>query len=440
MSKKFIILITILILIIILFLGFSYLTKNNNINNQNTENTNQNFFADIFNFGNKTNLNQSNPINNLIDFITGNESVDENKKEIKLLSKISTLPIAGYGIYQKEVYTEIPDVEPNQIQQATIQETPSTPNTEIISVLKYADKENGNIYQTYISNFEEKIYSNTLIPNPYETLFTKYNVIYRYLKNKNTIVTFLGDLPKETLGQDSNNNEIFGSFLQDGVKEISISKDGEKIFYLSKTKNGVSGVIINNKNEKNVIFNSSFSEWNSYWPNNDFVVLNTRASGLVDGFAYILNIKNSEFNKILGDIKGLTTLINKDLNTILYTDNNLSMKILNINNNEVKNLRLRTHTEKCVWSNDNVTLYCAIPKEIQTGLIYPDAWYQGEVSYNDEIWKINTETGARTKIIDPNTLYENENIDAINLSLDKDEKTLFFMNKADSYLWGLKLN
>ncbi len=438
MSKKFIILITILILILALFFGFSYLTKNNTKVGENGEIQSENFFDDIFNFGN---LNNSETINNVVNFITGTEGDNiEKNKEIKKLNKISSIAISGYGIYEKEIYTEVPDIEPNDIKQASLVENPTSPNTEFISVLKYSNKNNGNIYQTLIKDLEEKNYSSTIIPNVHETLFTTNNVIYRYLKNGNTIVTFLGNLPKEILGQDSNNNEIFGSFLPDGIKDISISKNKENIFYLNLTKNGVVGVVIDSNNSKTNVFDSSFSEWYSYWPNNDFIILNTKPSGLVDGFAYLLNIKNRNFNKVLNKIKGLTTLSNGNLSTILYSDNNLSLKLLNPNTNETKNLRLNTHSEKCVWSQDNITLYCAIPKNIQGGFIYPDAWYQGEASYDDEIWKINTETGARTKLVDPNTLYEGEVIDAINLSLDKEEKTLFFMNKVDSYLWGLRLD
>lgn len=438
MSKKFIILITVLILILVLFFGFSYLTKKENPAPQAGEIKEENFFANIFNF---SNIKNNETINEVVDFITGNDNNENEDSKIKnKLNKISSVAVSGYGVYDKEIYKEIPDVEPNEIKQATLTEQPTSPETEFISVIKYSDKNNGNIYQTLIEDLEEKVYSSTIIPNVHETLFTKNNVIYRYLKNGNTIVTFLGELPKEILGQDSNNNEIFGSFLPDGIKDISISPSKENIFYLNLTKNGVVGILINNTGTKNNIFESSFSEWYSSWVNDDLIILNTKPSGVVDGFAYLLNTKNKSFDKVLDKVKGLTTLANKDLSYILYSDNNLSLKLFNPNNGGIRNLRINTHTEKCTWSNDNITLYCAIPKTIEGGYIYPDAWYQGEVSYNDEIWKINTETGAKTKLIDPQSLYENEVIDATNLSLDKNEKTLLFMNKVDSYLWGLSLD
>lgn len=440
MSKKFIILISIIILILILFFGFSYLTKEKNTSNQNIETTNQNFFADIFNFGNIT---KNETVNEIVDFITGNDK--ENKEDIenkKKLNKVSSMPISGYGVLNKEIYTEIPDLNPDEVDfNEGISNQVEAPKTEFISVLRYADKNNGNIYENQINEFEERKYSSTEIFKVHESFFTEKNILMRYLKDNNIIVSFLGEMPKDILGGDSNgSNEVFGNFLPDNIKDVSVSKDRNKIFYLTNTNNGVIGNLINEKSEKSQIFTSAFSEWNSHFANNDYVVLNTRPSGLVDGFSYLLNTKTREFNKILGNIKGLTTLLNSDLSILLYGDNNLSLKIFDTNRSETKNLRIATHTEKCIWSQNNSTLYCAIPKNIEPGLIYPDAWYQGEASYNDEIWKIDTYTGAKTKIIDPNILYENETIDAINLSLDKNEKTLFFMNKVDSYLWALDLN
>lgn len=438
MSKKFIILIIIIIILSALFLGFSYLTKDNKSNSEQNNNTSENFFSNIFNF---SNIAKNETINNVVDFITGDNNNEVKTVEIKKLNKVSSMPISGYGVLEKEIYTEVPDVNPNEVD---LGEKPKAeaPKTEFISVLRYADKKNGNIYEKEINNnSQERKYSDTEIFRVHESFFTENNVVMRYLKNNDIIVTFLGEMPKDILGSDSDSNkEIFGSFLPDNIQDISISKNKKNIFYLSNSKNGVIGNLINEKGDKTQIFNSPFSEWNSYFINDDYIALNTRPSGIVKGFAYSLNTKTGDFVKLIDNINGLTTLINSDISTVLYADNNLSLKIFDTTRNETKNLKTKTHTEKCIWSNDNITLYCAVPKEITPGLLYPDSWYQGEASYNDEIWKIDTFTGAKTKIIDPNTLYENETIDAVNLSLDKDEKTLFFMNKVDSYLWALSLD
>ena len=78
-----------------------------------------------------------------------------------------------------------------------------------------------------------------------------------------------------------------------------------------------------------------------------------------------------------------------------------------------------------------------MPKFIeQTG--YPDIWYQGQVSFADNLWKTNATDGTTTLISDPAN-EKGEEIDGIKLALDENENYLFFVNKKDSYLWKLNL-
>jgi len=441
MSKKIIILITVIIVLFLLAFGYAYITKP--IVDPLTGEIpveEENFLFNIFSFGNKSNL--TNPIDNLVDFITGNDEEDTESIKINKLNKISSMPISGYGILEKERYVVVPEVAVNEGAEDN-KVTPTAPQTEFVPVLKYADKTNGNIYQTLVENIEERRFSETIIPYVHESFFTKNHVVMRYLRNNtNTIATFLGELPKEILGSDSSNgNEIFGSFLPDDIKDISISPNNEKIFYLSNTKNGVSGIVTtdNTKENKEQVFDSHFTEWTSFWPNNDLITLTTKPSGLVEGHSYLLNTRTKEYNKTIGGIKGLTTLMNPDGSTILYSDNTLSLNLFDTNKTESRNLNIKTHPDKCVWGGDSLTLYCGVPKYTDGSLTYPDSWYQGEISYDDDIYRINIETGQRTRLVNPTDIYSDVIIDAINLKLDKNEENLFFMNKSDSYLWGLKL-
>jgi hypothetical protein len=79
-----------------------------------------------------------------------------------------------------------------------------------------------------------------------------------------------------------------------------------------------------------------------------------------------------------------------------------------------------------------------VPKSIDSNQ-YPDAWYQGEVSFSDAIWKIDPQTGNATLLVDPATVSGGEEIDGIKLALDSGENYLFFVNKKDSYLWEFSL-
>lgn len=434
-KRKIIILIISIIIIILLVFFYFYFTRKDKTEVESVPD----FIYSVFNSAEKKLI--ESPISDVVDFITGDKE-EEEKKINNILNKISSMPITGYGIFKKEVYIEVPDLKPEEKEELNgVNKKIEEPKTEFISVLKYTDKLTGNVYQNELRKLEERRFSNTIIPLIHETFFSKNGMIMRYLKNDSVISTFLAELPKDTLGVDSsNNNEIFGSFLPDNIKDISVSKSGDKIFYLSNTKNGVVGIVSTEKNEEKAqVFDSPFSEWYSAWPNDEAILLTTKPSGIVPGYSYILYPKEKEFEKVLSKIKGLTTLASPDLNKILYSNEKLELYVYNISENTVKTLNIKSLPEKCVWSEDNINIYCGIPKITNSLFLYPDSWYMGEESFNDEVYKINTETNSKNKIVDPSSLYEGEYIDLINLKLDEEEKNLFFMNKRDSYLWGVIL-
>ena len=190
-------------------------------------------------------------------------------------------------------------------------------------------------------------------------------------------------------------------------------------------------------NTKVQVFDSPFTEWLSFWPKDNLITVTTKPSANVPGFMYAINPDKKDFNKILGNINGLTTLTSPDGKMVLYGDNNLSLNIFNIKTGNSTLLGIKTLPEKCTWNKISDTIYCAVPKFIDRAQ-YPDSWYQGKVSFSDELWKIDAINENTTMIADP-VLISGENIDAIKLSLDKNQNYLFFVNKKDSYLWELNL-
>ena len=146
-----------------------------------------------------------------------------------------------------------------------------------------------------------------------------------------------------------------------------------------------------------------------------------------------------DFNKILGGINGLTTLTSPNGRIVLYSNNNLSLSVFNRDTGNSNLLGVKTLPEKCVWGGSaSDIIYCAVPRFIEQAQ-YPDSWYQGEISFSDEIWKIGVESGNTAMIADPISVKNGEEIDGIKLNLDEGQNYLFFVNKKDSYLWELQL-
>jgi len=424
-----------------------YLSSYKQKGGDQTDSGGTNFLSEFFPFGKSTTTTPPS-VENPTD-VSGYVPPATEEVSISKLKRVSDLQIAGFGVFMKERFKDVPIIAPapategiEEVPPATKTSKPTPPQTEFVPALRYIEKLTGNIYQTFADKIDERKITTTLIPQVYEAYFGNKgeSVVVRYLKNNTIIETFIGSLPKEVLGGDIlEDNQITGSFLPENISDLSFSPDTLKIFYLFNVNNSVAGVISGYLGDKkNQIFSSPFTEWLSFWPNSKMITLTTKPSSSVSGYMYAIDPSQKDFTKILSNIRGLTTLTSPNGKLVLYGDNNLSLKINNVETRETILVGLKTMPEKCVWNNTNTDIYCAVPKFIN-GENYPDSWYQGEVSFNDEIWKIDATNGNATFIADPSLSPSGENIDGIKLSIDDNENYLFFINKNDSYLWELDL-
>jgi len=301
---------------------------------------------------------------------------------------------------------------------------------EIVPSIRYVERVNGHIYRMFLDTKSKEKISNSTIPSIYEAFFdsTGQTVIYRYLSNDKSISSYLATL-----------STAKGEFLPPDISDVSISPDKTKFFYLSENSNGVTGVIGDFSDaKKDSVFSSPFTEWLSQWDNNQKIYLTTKPSYSVDGSMFILNPSTKTINKVFGGIAGLTTSVNQNGSGVLYSTSSTEgpkLGIFDIEKNTSNDLKTFGLPEKCVWSGDNINVYCAVPNVI-TGNQYPDSWYQGLVSFDDFFVKINVVSGEVETIANS----KNETpVDGTHLFLDKTESTLFFTNKKNSTLWGLKL-
>lgn len=448
MSKRNIILFTIVLLILtagaFVFLYFYQPTSTGGVITDSV-----NFLSDFLPFGNNKSTNTGDttqPVD-----VSGYVPTPEGDIQNLILKKISSFPVAGYGIFMKERFKDIAD--PNLTNPSpTLPEgegnpvlppsKPIAPPTEFVPALRYVNKATGNIYQTFADRIDERKFSSTTIPMVYEAFFGNKgeSVVMRYLKGNKTIETFVGTLPKEYLGADSiGTDEVKGSFLPENVSDVSMSPDTQKMFYLFNIEDNAVGITYSlQSNTKIQVFDSSFTEWLSLWPNEKNITVTTKPSYNVPGYAYSINVDKKDFNKVLGGINGLTTLMSPSGKIILYGDNNLSLNLYNVDTGDSSSVGIKTLPEKCVWGSQSDIIYCAVPKYIDRAQ-YPDSWYQGEISFSDEIWKIDATTLNTTKILDPISIEGGEDVDSIKLNLDENQNFLFFVNKKDSYLWQLRL-
>lgn len=317
---------------------------------------------------------------------------------------------------------------------------------ETVPAVRYVKRSSGHLYQTFLDDLDksetERVakLSVTTIPRIQEAFIGGGggNVILRYLADDGrTIETFSGLLTK-----NGTEGELEGVFMPQNILDVSVSPDKENFFYLALNGDRVLGIVSDfDSGDKKQVLKSFFTEWLSQWIDNKDILLTTKASGLAPGFAYILDSKTKTLEKVMGDVAGLTTLAAPSGDTILFsrsTTDSFLTGILNIEDGyEMIDLEVATLPEKCVFASSPLALYCAVPESIPTET-YPDAWYQGLVSFSDSLWKIDPETGT-ADLITSLSGEAKEPIDAVDLKINKEESFITFINKNDSTLWSYEI-
>ncbi len=437
MSKRNTILfITILILVIGAVWGFMYLRKDKDTTGETTP---TNFLVKFNPFKTKTPTTTPGDEGNTPrddDNTPGQSGNDTN------LKMISSMPVAGFGLFSKERITDVVFKPAEGIDTVTTPVAGSIA-TEFALAVRYVEKATGNIYQSFVDKIDEQKFSQTLVPRVQEALLGKdtESVVMRSTKYDDvTILSFAGNVPKENMSDSTTGNkEITGAFLSDNITDMSMSPDKSQIFFLLNVGENAIGSTSGVLGDKKIqVFDSPFTEWLSQWPNKDLITLTTKPSANVLGYMYAINPTRKDFNRVMGDINGLTTLTSPTGKLVLWTDSSLSLEIFNTETKTSSTLGIKTLPEKCVWGGASDFIYCSVPKYIE-GASYPDAWYMGKVSFSDEIWKIDVATQTGSMISDMASAQGIEDMDNIKLALDQDENYLFFINKKDSHLWELKL-
>jgi hypothetical protein len=285
--------------------------------------------------------------------------------------------------------------------------------------------------------------SNTTLPRISQSLWTTdgKSLIAEYLDDNGVLKTYSAQFVPGQMASSSKLAEIIlqGKFLPPNISALALSPSTAKLFYILPTDSGSDGYIANIDGTKATkIFTAPLAEWLVSWPQEGTIVLTTKPASSVPGHVYSLNTKTGGLSELIGGPNGLTALLSPTGSKVAYTDDSNRLQIYSPSTGATLTTSIFTRTDKCVWSQkEKDSLYCAVPATIPSGN-YPDAWYQGLVSFTDSFVKINTVTNSATIISKPADEY-NQNIDATNLSLSKDERYLLFMNKKDYTLWTLNL-
>jgi hypothetical protein len=327
--------------------------------------------------------------------------------------------------------------------------------------VRYIARETGNVFEVDPQTGQVTQLTNTTIPRIYEAYWGNNGntVVLRYLTRdtlaqKDVIKTVIANLVLPI--NYSSSTDTMGSlvtnvtdFLQDNISAVSVSADGTKLFYLLPIPEGVSGTIVTLSTKvAHEVFRNTFSEWLPQLLNNGNVVLTTKPSANIPGFAYLYDATNKTLSRIVREKDGLTTLSTATGARILYGENIAGNTALSMydakgfaldqgETTHTAQLQLVTLPEKCAWSHNNVRIYCGAFTSTPHAQI-PDDWYQGVLNFSDTFWTVNTDQSDLVFLADPQKEIQ-QNFDVFMPFVGADENYFFFINKNDATLWSMRL-
>lgn len=440
-TKFFTIIILIISLAIGIILGIYFYTQKST-NTTLTENTDKNIFGGIG--GVRTDLPKDNTNSTQNQEPETSKPISTSTPQTPPLRIIHSSPVSGFTFIIKDIYSTSST--------AVVAGNKNTGTKQIIKPkvigqeekIRFIERGTGYIYDTASSSLKNTRISNTTQTRILESFFDLKgeNIILRgILKNSDIIETKLATLFYQS--GTSTDLSLKTKDLDYNILFPAISPEKDSMVYYTETK-GVESIIKTSKLDGSgavQIYKSPFREWLLSWPNKDIVVLNTKPSAYSNGFVYTINPKTKVFKRIAGERPGLTSLMSPDGLKILIGESiegSTKLSVLDLKSNTYKDVFLRTLPEKCTWSKvEKNILYCAASESIIYAP-YPDAWYQGLVFFEDNIWKINVET-QENKLLVVTKDFIKSGLDIINMTLSKKEDYIIFSNKKDLSLWGFEI-
>ncbi len=226
------------------------------------------------------------------------------------------------------------------------------------------------------------------------------------------------------------------------IREPVISPTGDAWAYLTP-KGTKTEVVINQFSSSSPIslYSSPLEEWILDWPATSTITLQTKPASFISGTLIGLNPKTKVATRLIGGVSGLSANLSPDGQAIVYSGaatNGIFLGLYYPATDLLTRAPFITLADKCTWSKDSQTLYCAVPKTIPTGN-YPEDWYQSNVNFSDIFWKFDRRTNRAEIIYNPELANPSRSLDAANLVVSVDESKLYFKNKADQLLWSLNL-
>lgn len=308
--------------------------------------------------------------------------------------------------------------------------------------------------QIFVANFDgsnQRAIADSTFKNVVDVAFspTGRSAILSFKSPTDNPIKYYFDIPSNSTNR-----------LSDHIESFAYSPDGNKIFYrYADTANSLETLNVANANGTDFqkIKDFPISNVELVWvPGKDKLSFWLAPFALRRSALYKMDQDGTNVIALFNKGYGVDGLWSGDGSRVIATfaaENTVSLHIEAANFDGSEKVILpssKTVIEKCTWANDNINVFCAIPKQVAPSAVLPDDYTTGKISTDDDIYKINTKTGERLLVRLAEIVTDDQGnqkqadlpqIDAARLFLSPDNKQLFFINKADgSALYAVDLN
>ncbi|MEN9921436.1 MAG: hypothetical protein RLZZ517_414 [Candidatus Parcubacteria bacterium] len=425
--KKVLLTISIILLIILIGFGIYYFFGNgkDKVNNFFTDNSFGSFFD--------ANPQSQNDFTDTPLDVPNEEQPQNTSYSAPILRQISFEPISGYTYYSTTSTSTRTSLNPEG--QELLEEFLATS-----TVVRFQERATGHIYDVFeflqapqkISNITKpKIYYTQFSSNKDQYVFSIPSQDYEQIQTTYAKLSF-----STTTGVSIVENQ-----LSNTISDFVLNKDSNKLIYSFK-QNGSSSLYISNldRTGEKLIKVLPFNEFLIEAINTTDVLITTKASFVSPGYSYILNTSTGAFNKILGNINGLTVKVSPDEKYYIYSQSEQNRPSVRLYNKTIGTTNLITldtiPSEKCVYSKKELFAYCFGSIIYKAGE-YPDDWYKGKLFNQENLYKVNLTNGQVSAIYNFGT--DNLTLDAQNVQITNKDEFIIFQNKYDLTLWSLNL-
>jgi hypothetical protein len=297
--------------------------------------------------------------------------------------------------------------------------------------VRFIERQSGNVFAfRFFDRLLSRI-SNRTLPGVQDAVWTPdgERAFVRYL-----VRSADGTEDVDTYALPADGSE--GYFLEQGLERVSIRATSTVLSLLPGPSGSTATVSRADGTGATTLFTSALGRITAMFSGGSVVATTKPSSGL-DGYAFL--VEGGTFTRILGPLRGLSTLPNAEGTAVLYSyvsQGRVNLLSYDIAGGAATTLPLGTLPEKCARARGGRAVYCGVPTDVSGNL--PEDWYQGARAFTDRIWKIDLETRLATLIVDPGEVADVA-IDAVALTLDPQEDILVFTNRRDGTLWAYDL-